>query len=97
MDKVTIYHTIIASHFEYCLSILYTCAKGNIAKLQTLQGNANDFEMPQNGEWFDNAMDEREPTKCVQNIDVSVQDKKWYDRRTSNTLSTAACSLKLEE
>lgn len=40
LDKITIYHTIIAPHFEYCASILYTCTKSDIAKLQILQNRA---------------------------------------------------------
>lgn len=40
MDKITVYQTIIAPHFEYCASILFSCTKGDIEKLQVLQNRA---------------------------------------------------------
>lgn len=38
--RITLYKTIIAPHFEYCSSILYTCNKGDFAKLQKQQNRA---------------------------------------------------------
>lgn len=40
MDRITVYKSIIAPHFEYCASVLYTCTQGDIEKLQLLQNRA---------------------------------------------------------
>lgn len=39
-DKITIYKTIIAPHFEYCPSFLFLCNQTELKKLQKLQNRA---------------------------------------------------------
>lgn len=39
-SRITIYKSIIAPHFEYCASIVYTCNKEEISRLQKQQNKA---------------------------------------------------------